>query len=87
MSWASAPRNFMPSLARLPPPTTTTFSCTSAAMSAPPSTSACTGAQQNAFTSAPPALGSPAISAIAFARLPPPRWYRSPTASSPQPSK
>ena len=33
-----------------------------------------TGAQQNAFTSEPVALVHPAISAIAFEMLPPPRW-------------
>jgi hypothetical protein len=63
----------MPSFAREPPPTTATSSATPAATRLPAITSACSGPQQNAFTSAPEALVQPTISPIALARLPPPR--------------
>jgi hypothetical protein len=70
----SAPENFIPSLASEPPATTMTQGYTPEATRDPATTSACTGPQQNAFTSLPEAFTQPACSAIALARLPPPRW-------------
>ena len=69
-----APSNFMPSLPSDPPATTTTRSSIPASISAAATTSACTGAAQNDFTSMPLARARPHCSAIAFATLPPPRW-------------
>ena len=85
MSCSSAPSNFMPSLANAPPATTATRSYTPDETSAPATTSAWIGAAQNALMSHPLASVMPVASAIALPRLPPPRWYRSPIASSPAP--
>ena len=75
---------FMPSFAVAPPDVTATVLYAPDATSAAASTMAWAGAAQNPRQSEPVALFSPAISAALFAKLPPPRWFISPQASSEQ---
>ena len=64
---------FIPSLASEPPPTMATLRTTPAWMRAAPWIKATTGAAQTDLMSVPAAFTQPAISAMALARLPPPR--------------
>ena len=73
---------FIPNLAVEPPATTRTFLNVPAATSDEASITACVGAAQKPLVSDPLAFTRPANSAIDFAKLPPPRWFISPHASS-----
>ena len=72
--FSRAPWNFMPSLPSAPPATTATRSYTPDSTSAPARIIAWIGPAQNAFTSDPLASVTPAASATALPRFPPPRW-------------
>ena len=73
---------FMPSFAVAPPATMTTFSYTPACTRADASMRAWVGAAQKPLVSEPVAFTAPAASAMDLAKLPPPRWFMSPQASS-----
>ena len=75
---------FIPNLAVHPPAVTATHLYAPDLTSAAASISACVGAAQNPLASDPVALDSPAISAAALAKFPPPLWFISPHASSAQ---
>ena len=74
----------MPSLAVQPPAVTMTVLKVPAATSEAAFRMAWAGPAQKPRTSQPVAASSPAISAAALAKLPPPRWFMSPHASSQQ---
>ena len=73
---------FIPNFAVHPPATTRTFLNVPAATNELASITACDGAAQNPLVSDPLAFTKPANSAIDLAKLPPPRWFMSPHASS-----
>ena len=75
---------FIPSFAVQPPAVTATHLYAPDFTNAAASISAWVGAAQNPLASDPDALTSPATSAAAFAKLPPPLWFMSPHASSAQ---
>ncbi len=73
---------FMASLARAPPATTTTRRNVPARMWDAACRRPCIGPAQNERVSLPVAPARPHSSPIALAKLPPPRWFASPQASS-----